>query len=85
MAYTFVFTKLAQKQVAKLDMVIRRRVAKKLQQLATYEDLSKIAVSLDGEFLGQKRIRIGQYRLICLIEKDVTTILRVEHRRDVYR
>ena len=85
MAYTFVFTKLAQKQVAKLDMVIRRRVAKKLQQLATYEDLSKIAVSLDGEFLGQKRIRIGQYQLICLIEKDVATILRVEHRRDVYR
>ena len=35
---------------------------------------------------GQWRYRIGDYRLICLIEDDsrITTSLTIAHRRDVY-
>ena len=85
MAFTFVFTQLAKKQTTKLDTLTRRRIAKKLQQLAQYDDISHVAVNLEGQFAGLQRIRIGTYRIICEIEEDVITIIRVEHRRKIYR
>ena len=85
MAFTFVFTKLAKKQATKLDTLTRRRIAKKLQQLIEYDDISHVAVNLEGQFAGLQRIRIGTYRIICEVEEDVITIIRVEHRRNIYR
>lgn len=42
---------------------------------------------LKGNFEGQWRYRIGDYRLICLIEDEklVITALSVGHRKEVYR
>jgi len=85
MAFTFVFTQLAKKQTDKLDTLTRRRIAKKLQQLAQYDDLSHIATNLEGQFAGKQRIRVGTYRIICEIEVDIVTVLRVEHRRKIYQ
>jgi mRNA interferase RelE/StbE len=43
--------------------------------------------ALAGELQGMIRYRVGDYRLICLLEDQVLTILVLEvgHRREIYR
>ena len=41
---------------------------------------------LKGRFAGLRKFRIGEYRIIySIIETDTVLILRIAHRRDVYR
>jgi mRNA interferase RelE/StbE len=43
------------------------------------------AIKLMDKALGQYRYRIGDYRIIFDIEKDNIIILRIGHRREIYR
>ncbi len=49
------------------------------------EDPLSYAVKLKDSRLGTYRFRIGDYRVIFDIEDDEIVILRVGHRRDIYR
>ncbi len=40
---------------------------------------------LKGRFLGLRKMRVGNYRVIYTILNDEVLILRVGHRREVYR
>jgi len=40
---------------------------------------------LTGKFAGLRKFRIGNYRVIYAISVDTVLILRVSHRREVYR
>ncbi len=40
---------------------------------------------LRGQFAGLKKYRIGDYRVIFTIIKDTVLILRIRHRKDVYK
>lgn len=85
MSFEFIFTKKAVSDMAHMDTVVKKRVAKKIQQLTVYDELTAIAKPLSGNLIGLHRIRIGQYRLICEILKDEVVVLRVQHRKDIYR
>ncbi len=85
MAYQFVFTKNAETDLKDLGAVERKRILKKLSQLSSYDTLQNISKTLLGEFSAYSRIRVGQYRLACEIVDGVVTVLRVRHRREVYR
>lgn len=85
MAFEFIFTKTALQDIKCLDTTVRKRVVKKLQQLSEYDDLQPVAKRLTGSLSECNRIRVGDYRLIVSIEGDRVTILRVQHRKDVYR
>ena len=43
--------------------------------------------ALKGEFSGLRRIRVGDYRIIYEVDNGILTVLvlRVAHRREVYR
>jgi mRNA interferase RelE/StbE len=85
MAFGFVFTKNATQDIKHLDVAIKRRIVKKLQQLSEYDNLQPVAKILTGSLSEYSRIRVGDYRLIVSIEKNIVTILRVQHRKDVYK
>jgi len=40
---------------------------------------------LKGEFKGLRKFRVGDYRVIFTLTKEEVTILKIGHRRDVYR
>jgi mRNA interferase RelE/StbE len=41
--------------------------------------------TLSGKFSGLRKFRVGDYRVIYSIIGDTALILRISHRRDVYR
>ncbi|MBA3576753.1 MAG: type II toxin-antitoxin system RelE/ParE family toxin [Sphingomonas sp.] len=78
----------AAKELKKLDRRVAARIVKTLEErIATLDDPRQIGSALVGEHAGYWRWRIGDYRVIARIEDERITILvvRVAHRREVYR
>ena len=58
------------------------------QRVATLDDPRGIGEELHGSRLGEFwKYRVGDYRLICKIEDDrlIVLVLRVAHRKEIYR
>jgi mRNA interferase RelE/StbE len=83
------FTDTALRQIEKLDHNVKRRIWKYLnERLAPLDNPRKLGEALHGERFGEFwRYRVGDYRVIARIEDDrlVVLVLRVGHRREVYR
>jgi mRNA interferase RelE/StbE len=78
----FVWTERAKQQLRQID---RERALEILHALTDYASSGKGEVKkLKG--LGDLRLRVGDYRVrFEVIEEDTYRILRVRHRREVYR
>ena len=75
------------KQYKKLDNYTRRMIkAWIVKNLVGCTDPRQRGKGLSANRSGQWRYRIGDYRLICLIEDDhlIITALNIGHRREVY-
>ena len=83
MTYRLVYTRRAVKDIEKLDPSIRQRIGKSL--LRYESDPIKYAEKLTDPELGSYRFRIGDYRVIFDIEGQDIVILRVDHRRELYK
>ena len=83
MAYRLVYTKTAAKDIQKLDTVVKKRLKSKLETYS--KDPIAYAKKLTDFSLGTYRWRIGNYRITFDIEKDFIVVLRVRHRREIYR
>jgi len=66
-----------------LDQSVKHRIGKTL--LRYQENPLRYAERMTDERLGSYRFRIGDYRVIFDLEGDDIVILRVGHRRDIYR
>ena len=83
MAYNIVYRKSVARDLSRLDKTEVRRILNRLEK-----DLAEKADSypvLKGKFAGLRRCRIGDYRVIYAIVRNAVLILRIGHRRDVYR
>jgi mRNA interferase RelE/StbE len=73
--------------VKDLKKISKSEIKKILAKIAT--DLpTKIESlpNLKGEFLGLKKYRIGNYRIIfCMADKSTILIIRIGHRSSVYK
>lgn len=85
MTYRLIFAKSAKDDVGRLDSVIQRRLSKKLAQVITFSDVTAVAKILTGNLQGVYRIRVGDYRILFVLNGEDINILRVQHRKDVYR
>ncbi|MDQ3471273.1 MAG: type II toxin-antitoxin system RelE/ParE family toxin [Pseudomonadota bacterium] len=88
MAWQIEFLPEAAKELRKLDRQVAARIVKTLEQrIATLDDPRQIGSALAGEHAGYWRWRIGDYRVVARIEDERITVLvvRVAHRREVYR
>lgn len=83
---TVVFLRSAAKQVSKLDKSVQKRIKTFVSELERLENPFSRGKGLVGNHLGFWRYRVGDYRLICKIKKQVMTISVVEvgHRSKVY-
>lgn len=83
MAYTLLYTKSAVEDIHKLDTVIKKRIKKKLEEYAINPLL--YAKKLVNSLLGSYRWRVGNYRIVFDIDEVNIVILRIRHRREIYR
>ena len=89
MGWRIEFHPQAEKELAKLDREVARKIIRFLRErVAQLEDPRSLGEALKGPELGRFwKYRMGDYRLICDIQDQQVTILviRIGHRRDVYR
>ncbi len=88
MAWTLEFTPNAQKQLDDLDKTVSRRILKFLyERVGQFENARQIGDRLQGTLSRFWKYRVGDYRIICTIEDEklVIVVLRIGHRREVYK
>jgi mRNA interferase RelE/StbE len=87
MAWKIEISRLAQQQLDDLDRAVSRRIVKFLRErVEKLDDPRQIGDPLKGPLRDYWRYRVGDYRVVCLLEHDrlVVLVLRVGHRRQVY-
>ena len=85
MSYTLVFTKQSFEDIKKLNSTVKRQIKKKLLHFSQVSDIKVVAKKLHDFDGGEYRIRVGDYRVIFDLDKHVLVILRIQHRKDIYR
>jgi mRNA interferase RelE/StbE len=81
--YTLVYTRRAQRDIKKLESDTKDRIGKALLRFS--EEPLRFAEKLSDPILGEYRFRIGDYRVIFDIEENEVVVLRVGHRREIYK
>ncbi len=81
--YKVVFTRRALKDWEGIDREAKKRIVEKLKIYS--EDPFRYARRLVNPEIGSYRFRIGDYRVIFDVDGDKIVVLRVGHRKDIYR
>ena len=88
MRYHLEFTKSFVKDIKKLDRYTQRLVYSWVKKnLDGIENPRTIGKALTGNLKGKWRYRIGDYRMLCVIEDDRLLIVAISiaHRRQIYK
>jgi mRNA interferase RelE/StbE len=88
MAWTIEVSKPARKQLDALDQIARARIIAYLEtRVLTQPDPRRLATRLIGEDSPNWRYRVGDYRIVVRLEDErlVILVVRIAHRREVYR
>jgi mRNA interferase RelE/StbE len=81
--YQLVYTHRAVKDIEKLDAKTKTRIG---DALARHKDhLIAQSTKLTDPRIGTYRFRVGDYRIIFDVEGSEVVILRVGHRREIYK
>jgi mRNA interferase RelE/StbE len=83
LAYNIVYKKSVQRDLKKVPKMEVDRILNQIEQ-----ELSKNADAypvLKGQFAGLRKYRIGDYRVIYAIVGDDCLVLRIGHRKEVYK
>ena len=83
MKFRLVYTHKAIKDIEKLDPATKHRLYKAMVRYE--EDPLPYAEKLTDPRLGTYRFRIGSYRVIFDVEGSDLVVLRVGHRKEIYR
>lgn len=87
MAYKFILSKGAEKDLRSLDDVTAKQMIKKLVWFSEQSDPVRFAKHLREPAAGDLRFRIGDYRAIGVVHQKEKTIeiVKIGHRRDIYQ
>jgi len=88
MAWNVEVSPKAQRQLDELDKPVARRISRFLyERIGKLDDPRQIGERLQGTLSEFWRYRVGDYRIICSLEHErlVVLVLRIGHRRDVYK
>ncbi len=81
--YKVVFTQRALKDLENIDRGVQNRIATKLKEYA--KDPIKHSRKLTHSKIGGYRFRIGDYRVVFDIGGNDVVILRIGHRKSIYK
>jgi mRNA interferase RelE/StbE len=83
LAYNIVYKKSVARDLKRLSKAEALRILNQIEkELPKEADTHPI---LKGQFAGLRKYRVGDYRVIYAILGDDVLILRIGHRRDVYK
>jgi mRNA interferase RelE/StbE len=71
------------RELRRLDRHVATRIVDKIERELASAALHPIPLS--GSFEGLYKLRAGDYRVIYALSADSVSVVRVGHRRDVYR
>ena len=83
MSYRLLYTHRAVRDIEKLDSQIKERIGKTL--LRYERDPLQYAEKLTQSAIGSYRFRIGDYRVVFDLDGEEIVVLRVGHRREIYK
>jgi mRNA interferase RelE/StbE len=83
--YRIVFLPVARKEIIALPHDVQKRIDRKILSLADDPRPHDVKALHGGK--GLYRVRVGDYRIVYSVEDKIITvvIVRVRHRKDVYR
>jgi mRNA interferase RelE/StbE len=86
MGYKFEFLPGAEKQLRALDVLIAKRIIRKLEWIEKQTNPIRHATVLRDAKIGDIRFRIGDYRVVAVIDHEAMRIViaAVGHRREIY-
>ncbi len=71
------------RDIAKLDSIFKQRIKNAIEQkLMTNPELFGIPLRHSRD--GHRKLRVGDYRVVFVLKKNVVRILLIEHRSTVY-
>ena len=83
MAFNVRYKKSVERDLKRLDKSEAVKILDKIE-----DELSKKADTysvLKGEFAGLRKLRVGDYRVIYALMESDCLVLRIGHRREIYR
>ncbi|KXS90301.1 plasmid stabilization protein [Microcystis aeruginosa KW] len=85
--YKVCLTAKANKVYSEADSVLRKKIAKCLNILQETPKNHPQIKALKGEFAGKYRFRVGDYRVIYIVDdsQSQVIVLLIEHRSQAYR
>lgn len=83
MSFRVVYTRTAVKDIKKLDPITKKKIRKRIELY--FKKPRYYAKKLIHPALGSFRWRMGNYRVVFDIHGRNIVILRVGHRREIYR
>lgn len=83
MSFKIAFKKSVARDLKKIDKDQAEKILNKIEQ--ELPEKAETFSTLSGKFSGLRKFRVGDYRVIFSIIGDTVIILRISHRREVYR
>ena len=83
MAFNITYKKSVHRDLKKISKSEAKRIVDQLER-----ELSKKADKypvLKGEFAGLRKYRVGDYRVVYVIIESDIVVLRIRHRKDIYK
>lgn len=83
MSYKLLYTKRAVRDIQKLNESVKTRIKNALESYS--QNPQKYSEKLTNFALGSYRFRVGDYRVIFDIDEDKIVVLRIGHRKEIYK
>jgi mRNA interferase RelE/StbE len=81
--YKIAFKKSVSRDLKKIDKEQVKRILNKIE--SELPQKAEIFPTLTGKFSGLRRFRVGDFRVIYSIIGDTVLVLRIGHRKEVYK
>jgi len=79
------FSKRAKSDWQKLDRAVQERLREKLAYFISQRNPLRYAEKLHDKDSGEFRFRVGDYRIVFDAKENNILVLRVGHRKDIYK
>lgn len=84
MPYKIVLTATAIKDLEKINEYDREKILKKIEFFKNADKINAYSKKLRNFEIGSYRLRVGTYRLIYDLDKDILIVTKIDHRKDIY-